>query len=162
MFRLVPRYNPHPAIAEAWHSPGWDPGQAPYQPDHLFGGGEDGQEVPFEVIEDVNVSRVPVIKKGDSAFGTVTNAAPKKMMGRGGKLDMGINYVRLADQEKDPFPRAKESKGHGSTVGMVVGIAAAGVPFFPAAPLFLLMHGKDVTIPQGSEITAFVRGICNP
>ena len=117
-----------------------------------------GQEVSFEVIEDVDVSSVPVIKKGDSAFGTVTKAASKKMMGRGGKLDIGISYVRLADQEKVPLRGSKDTKGHGSTVGMTVGMVATGVLFFPAAPLFLLMHGKDVTIPQGTEITAYVQG----
>jgi hypothetical protein len=30
--------------------------------------------------------------------------------------------------------------------------------FFPAAPLFLFIHGKDVVIPQGTEVTAFVQG----
>jgi hypothetical protein len=117
-----------------------------------------GQEVPFEVLEDINVSGVTVIKKGDSAFGTVTNAQPKRMMGRAGKLDISISYVRLADQEKVPLRATKESKGHGSGVGMGVGIGVTAVLFFPAAPLFLLMHGKDVTIPQGTEITAFVEG----
>lgn len=117
-----------------------------------------GQEVPFEVLEDVIVSGVPVIKKGDSAFGTVTNAESKRRMGRAGKLDISINYVRLADQEKVALRAMKESKGHGNTVGMVVGMATAGVLFFPAAPLFLLIHGKDVTIPQGTEINAFVEG----
>jgi hypothetical protein len=121
-----------------------------------------GQEVPFEVLEDVNVSGVPVIKRGDSAFGTVTKAESKKRMGRAGTLDISINYVRLADQEKVPLRASKQSKGHGSTTGMVVGMAAAGVLFFPAAPLFLLMHGKDVTIPQGTEITAFVEGDAHP
>ncbi len=117
-----------------------------------------GQEVPFEVLEDINVTGVTVIKKGDSAFGTVTNAVPKRMMGRAGKLDISINYVRLVDQEKVALRATKESKGHGSGVGMGVGIGVTAVLFFPAAPLFLLMHGKDVTIPQGTEITAFVEG----
>jgi PEGA domain len=30
--------------------------------------------------------------------------------------------------------------------------------FFPAAPLFLLIKGKDITIPKGTEIAAFVAG----
>jgi hypothetical protein len=30
--------------------------------------------------------------------------------------------------------------------------------FFPAAPLFLFMHGKDITIPKGTEITAYING----
>jgi hypothetical protein len=29
---------------------------------------------------------------------------------------------------------------------------------FPAAPLFLLMHDKDITIPKGTEITSFING----
>jgi len=30
--------------------------------------------------------------------------------------------------------------------------------FFPAAPFFLFMHGKDISIPEGTEITAYVSG----
>jgi hypothetical protein len=28
----------------------------------------------------------------------------------------------------------------------------------PAAPFFLFMHGKDITIPKGTEITAYTNG----
>lgn len=28
----------------------------------------------------------------------------------------------------------------------------------PAAPFFLFMHGKDISIPKGTEITAYVNG----
>src|SRR5208282_6327388 len=38
------------------------------------------------------------------------------------------------------------------------GMVATSIVFFPAAPLFLLMHGKDITIPKGTEITAYVNG----
>jgi hypothetical protein len=37
-------------------------------------------------------------------------------------------------------------------------MVATSVVFFPAAPLFLFMHGKDITIPQGTEITAYING----
>ncbi len=37
-------------------------------------------------------------------------------------------------------------------------MVATGIVFFPAAPLFLFMHGKDVTIPKGTEITAYMNG----
>jgi hypothetical protein len=30
--------------------------------------------------------------------------------------------------------------------------------FFPAAPFFLFMHGKDITIPKGTEVTAYTNG----
>ena len=41
---------------------------------------------------------------------------------------------------------------------MVGGMVATGIVFFPAAPFFLFMHGKDITIPKGTEITAYVNG----
>src|SRR5215470_14593622 len=41
---------------------------------------------------------------------------------------------------------------------MTGAIVATSIVFFPAAPLFLFMHGKDITIPKGTEITAYVNG----
>jgi len=41
---------------------------------------------------------------------------------------------------------------------MTGAIVATSIVFFPAAPLFLFIKGKDITIPQGTEITAFVEG----
>ena len=41
---------------------------------------------------------------------------------------------------------------------MTVGIVAAAVVFWPAAPLFLLMHGKDITFPKGTDVPTFING----
>jgi PEGA domain len=41
---------------------------------------------------------------------------------------------------------------------MTAGIVATSLVFWPAAPFFLLMHGKDFTIPKNTEITAYVNG----
>jgi hypothetical protein len=41
---------------------------------------------------------------------------------------------------------------------MVGGMVATGILFFPAAPFFLFMHGEDITIPKGTEVTAYVNG----
>jgi len=41
---------------------------------------------------------------------------------------------------------------------MTGAMVATGIVFFPAAPLFLFMHGKDINIPKGTEITAYVAG----
>ena len=49
-----------------------------------------GEQVPFTVVEDVSVMGVVVIPKGSPALATVTNAEPKKRMGRGGKLDVNV------------------------------------------------------------------------
>jgi len=117
-----------------------------------------GQDVPFEVVEEIKVDDVVVLPKGATAIGTVTEANSKKSMGRGGKLNMTITYARLADQEKVALRAVKDSKGGGHVGAMTSAIVATSIVFFPAAPLFLFIHGKDITIPQGTEITAFVQG----
>jgi hypothetical protein len=38
---------------------------------------------------------------------------------------------------------------------MTGAIVATSIVFFPAAPFFLFMHGKDITIPRGYEITVY-------
>jgi PEGA domain len=117
-----------------------------------------GQEVPFEVIEDVKVDDIVVLPKGATAIGNVTDANPKRSMGRGGKLDINITYARLSDQEKAALRATKDVKGGGHVGAMTGAMVATSLVFFPAAPLFLFIHGKDITIPQGTEITAFVQG----
>lgn len=37
-------------------------------------------------------------------------------------------------------------------------MVATSLVFFPAAPFFLFMHGKDISIPKGTEVTAYVNG----
>ncbi len=117
-----------------------------------------GQEIPFEVVEEIKVDEVVVLAKGTTAIGTVTDANPRRSMGRAGKLNMSVSYARLADQEKVALRAVKDSKGGGHVGAMTGAIVATSIVFFPAAPLFLFVHGKDVTIPQGTEITAFVEG----
>jgi PEGA domain len=117
-----------------------------------------GQEVPFEVVEEVKVDDTIVLAKGATAIANVTEADHKKSMGRGGKLNVVISYARLADNEKVSLRAVKEAKGGGHVGAMTGAMVATSIVFFPAAPLFLFIHGKDITIPQGTEITAFVEG----
>ena len=117
-----------------------------------------GDTVDFEVLEDVMAKNIIVIPKGGIAWGTVTDAQPKRRMARGGKLDVNIDSVRLVDGEKAPLRAVKDAKGGGHTGAMTGAMVATAVVFFPAAPLFLFMHGKDITIPKGTEITAYISG----
>ncbi len=112
--------------------------------------------VDFEVLEDVKVGGVVVIERGSMALATVTEAHPKKRMGRSGKLKMNIDYVRLATGDKVPLRAVKGGKGGDHIAAMTGAMVATSIVFFPAAPLFLFMHGKDITIPKGTEITAYV------
>lgn len=112
----------------------------------------------FEVLEDIKIDNALVIGRGSSAIATVTEAQAKRRMGRGGKLDVNIDYVRLSTGEKVALRAVKETKGGGHQGAMTGAIVATAIVFFPAAPLFLFIHGKDVVIPKGTEITAYVNG----
>jgi len=117
-----------------------------------------GDTVDFETVDDITVNGTLVIPKGGLAFATVTEAQAKRRMARGGKLDMNIDYVKLSSGDKATLRAVKDVKGGGHTGAMVGGIVATAIVFFPAAPFFLFMHGKDISIPKGTEITAYVNG----
>jgi len=117
-----------------------------------------GQTVEFEVVDDVVVDGLLVIPHGSTAWATVTDAEHKKRMGRAGKLDLNIDKVRLADGQKVLLRAVKDARGGTHTGAMVGAMVVTSLVVWPAAPLFLLMHGKDVTIPKGTNISAFVQG----
>jgi PDZ domain/PEGA domain len=114
--------------------------------------------VEFEVLEEVLVGDVVVIPKGGIAWGTVTEAVPKRRMARGGKLEIVMDSVRLVDGKKAAVRATKDAKGGGHTGAMTAGIVATGLIFWPAAPFFLFMHGKDISIPKGAEVPTFING----
>jgi hypothetical protein len=117
-----------------------------------------GDTVDFETLDDITVNGTLVIPKGGLAFATVTEAQAKRRMARGGKLDINIDYVKLVSGDKATLRAVKDVKGGGHTGGMVGGMVATAIVFFPAAPFFLFMHGKDISIPKGTEVTAYVNG----
>jgi PEGA domain len=117
-----------------------------------------GDTVDFEALDDITVNGTLVIPKGGLAFATVTEAQAKRRMARGGKLDINIDYVKLVSGDKAALRAVKDVKGGGHTGAMVGGMVATGILFFPAAPFFLFMHGKDISIPKGTEVTAYVNG----
>jgi hypothetical protein len=117
-----------------------------------------GQTVEFEVVDDIVVGDLLVIPHGSTAWATVTDAEHKKHLGRAGKLDLNIDKVRLADGEKALLRGVKDAQGGGHTGAMTGAIVATSLVLWPAAPFFLFMHGKDITIPKGTQITAFVQG----
>ena len=117
-----------------------------------------GDRVDFEAAEEVSVNRIVVIPKDSPASGTVITAHKKRRMGRAGKLDVSIDSVQLASGEKATLRAVKESQGGSHTGIMAGGMVATSLIVWPAAPVFLLMHGKDVTIPKGTEVTAYLNG----
>lgn len=117
-----------------------------------------GSTVDFEVLEEVLLNGTVVIAKGAVAIGTVTDSQKARRMGRAGKLNVTIDHARTVTNDKIALRAVRESEG-GSNAGKMTGaIVATSIVFFPAAPLFLMMKGKEYKIPKGTEITAYVNG----
>lgn len=77
-------------------------------------------------------------------------------MGRAGKLDFSIDRVRAVDGEWVPL-RYTVNKQSGSSHAVSTGVMTAGaaILFWPAAPAFLLIKGKDVTLNKGMVFDTF-------
>ena len=98
--------------------------------------------VDFDVLEEIKVNDVVVIPKGSVAWATVTEAQPKRRMGRGGKLNVNIDAVRLADGEKAALRAAKDVKGGGHTGAMTGQWSPQGLSFFPQRPYSYSCMGR--------------------
>jgi len=101
-----------------------------------------GEEVNFEVTQDVVVGGLTIISKGAPAIGAVTEAEPKKRMGKAGKLNVSVASVLLANNEKI----ALRSFGADQPSDQKGGLGIS------------LVHGKDVAMTKDTEITAYVDG----
>jgi hypothetical protein len=119
---------------------------------------QSGQIVTFEVVEEIKIDNRVVIAEGAPAWGTIVEAEAKKSLGRGGKLAFRVEYVKAVDGTKIPLRANSVSKGNGKSVTTGALVAGTAVVFFPAAPLFLLLKGKDVGIQKGQHFDSFVDG----
>jgi hypothetical protein len=61
-------------------------------------------------------------------------------MGRGGKLNLVLEYVRLADGTKAAIRAERATSGNGHVGAMTAGIVATSLFVWPAAPFFLMMQ----------------------
>lgn len=117
-----------------------------------------GDRVEFEVLDEVKVENSVVIAGGATASATITDSQSKRTMGRAGRLDVSLDYVRSVFGEKIRVRGVQNNKAGGHVGAMTGAMVATAVVFWPAAPLFLFLKGKDVRIPKGHEVTVYVNG----
>jgi hypothetical protein len=98
--------------------------------------------VELHAAEELIVDGVTVIPMGATAVGIVTEVEPRKRLGRGGKLALSINFLRLGDNEKAAIRSFQETSE-------AVSLAGAGAS---------VGHGKDIVFAEGSDFTAYVDG----
>jgi len=105
----------------------------------------------FEVTEDVSVGGIVVIAKGSTAVGHVVEVEPKRRLGRAGKLNFMLDHVKAIEGSNLRLRAASTRKGEDKTGAVIVGTVLL-------SPLFLIMRGKDVSIPKGTAMTAYIDG----
>ena len=114
-----------------------------------------GDRVDFKVVEPIVLDGITVVPKGSMAWGKIAEAKPKRRMGRGGKLAIEIDSVKLANSDRVRLRAVREATGGGHTAVMSGAMIGTAIVFLPIAPVWLLMHGKEAKIPEGTEITAY-------
>ena len=108
----------------------------------------DGDPVNLTLAEDLTIGDSVVARKGAAALGTVSNVHKSGALGKPGDLAIRLEYVKAGDQRiQIRGTKGKEGQSKtGATVALTVLLGPVG----------LLKHGKNVDIPQGTAVTAFV------
>jgi len=108
----------------------------------------DDDPVNLVLDEDLKVGDVTVVKAGAKALGTVTHAKKAGMMGKGGELNLRLEYL-IAGDSRMRLRGTKGKEGEGK-----VGAAVALTVLF--GPIGLIKHGKNVEVKEGTPLRAFV------
>jgi hypothetical protein len=109
-----------------------------------------GSSVKMEVAKDITgPGGVVLISKGSKATGTVTYSKKRGMLGKNGKLEFTVDATTSVDGKQIPLRATLENSGK-SNKGAVI----ASALLLSLAAVFV--HGRDVTLKAGTEITAYV------
>ncbi len=109
---------------------------------------QEGDPVALVLDQDLVVGNVVVAKAGCIAVGEVTHAKRAGMMGKGGELNIRLDYVKVGDS-RVMLRGTKGREGDDKT-----GTAVALTVLF--GPIGLIKHGKEIDIPKGTPLKAYV------
>lgn len=121
------------------------------------GGSKAGEDVPFEVCQDVySPRRVLLIPADTPAFGKILQSSRRGMFGKGGKLKYTIDYILMPDKTRVPL-RSSPQLLRGSD-NRTASIATAIL----LTPLSLFINGRDVSANKGQQYTMYVAAPATP
>jgi glucose/arabinose dehydrogenase len=108
----------------------------------------EGDPVNLILAEDLIVDNVVVAKAGDKAVGEVSHAKRACMMGRGGELNIRLDYLRVGDTRV--MLRGTRDKTGDDATGTTVALTVL------FGPIGLIKHGKEIDIKEGTPLKVFV------
>jgi hypothetical protein len=107
-----------------------------------------GDPVALILTEDIKVGNVVVAKSGAKALGEITNAEKSEMLGKGGELNMRLDYLKVGALRI--HLRGTQGAGGkdsvGGTIGLMILCTICGI----------LHHGKEIKIQRGTALHAYV------
>src|SRR6266581_3240452 len=104
--------------------------------------------VNFELDRDLRVGDTLVAKEGAKAVGTVVHVKKAGMMGKGGELNVRLEYVLVGDN-RVRLRASKSAEGDDK-----VGTAVVLTVLF--GPIGLIKHGKNIDIKSGASLKGYV------
>jgi hypothetical protein len=107
----------------------------------------DGDRFTVSLTEDIKLSDGTILRAGYRGVGEVVDARKNGMLGKTGKLNVRLNYLKVGD-ERIRLRASKTVQGDHRTGTQVVTIVLVGV--FAG-----FVKGKNISIPKGTVITAF-------
>jgi LssY C-terminus len=117
-----------------------------------------GERLPFVVVKDVSCGGFTVIPAGTPALGSISGVKHKRFLGIGGNVALKVDSLELTNGDTVQLRAALAAKGRSRTALMVTAMVATGIFFLPAAPIFLLTRGRDITVLKSTEIIAQTNG----
>ena len=114
-----------------------------------------GEVVRLEVAEDVCVGNSVVIFSGTTASAVVTKTNSKKVKGAARQLALSVDSLNLADGTKALLRGTNESQGEKVPADEA---KSRHLTFMPSAPPYPVVNGRDLIIPKGTAVTAYISG----
>ena len=102
----------------------------------------------FTLDQDLKAGDRVVARKGATALGTVTQVRKSGMMGRGGELNLRLEYLKAGDTKiklRGLQGRQGDNK-EGAMIGLTLAFGMVG----------FLKHGKQAEIKEGTPLKAYV------
>lgn len=106
-----------------------------------------GDRFTISLDDDVPLPDGTILRAGYRGVGEVVNATSNGMLGKSGKLNITLLYLRVGDQRI----RLRANRG-AEGEGRVGAQVASVILFWPVAPF---IKGKNTTINKGARMTAY-------
>ncbi len=108
----------------------------------------EGDPVEFLLDDDLKVADKIVAVKGSHAVATVSDAKKAGMMGKGGELNVQLEYLVVGSNHV--HLRGTKGKEGDNKTGATVALTVL------FGPIGLIKHGKEVQIAQGTPLKAYI------